>query len=86
MPDRAPVAWVAASLEAALKARALGVSVTPLVGQLASRLGRELNLDARSLALLDVAVRVRDVGMIALSDAVVPATRPLSPEEWELVN
>ena len=87
MPDRAPVAWVAASLEAALKARAPGVyASTPLVGQLASRLGRELNLDARSLALLDVAVRVRDVGMIALSDAVVLATRPLSPEEWELVN
>jgi putative nucleotidyltransferase with HDIG domain len=78
---------VAAALEAALKARAPGVyASTPLVGQLASRLGRELSLDARSLALLDVAVRVRDIGMIALSDAVVLATRRLSSEEWELVN
>jgi putative nucleotidyltransferase with HDIG domain len=87
LPDRGPAAWVAAALEAALKARAPGVyASTPLVGQLASRLGRELSLDARSLALLDVAVRVRDIGMIALSDAVVLATRRLSSEEWELVN
>ena len=59
---------------------------TPLVGQLASRLGRELSLDPRTLALLDVAVRVRDIGMIALTDAVVLATRRLSSEEWLLVN
>jgi putative nucleotidyltransferase with HDIG domain len=86
-PDRGSAAWIAAALEAALKARAPGVyASTPLVAQLASRLGRELSLDARSLALLDVAVRVRDVGMIALTDAVVLATRRLSSEEWELVN
>jgi putative nucleotidyltransferase with HDIG domain len=86
-PDRGSGAWVAAALEAALKARAPGVyASTPLVGQLASRLGRELSLDARSLALLDVAVRVRDIGMIALSDTVVLATRRLSSDEWELVN
>jgi putative nucleotidyltransferase with HDIG domain len=86
-PDRGAASWVAASLETALKARAPGVyASTPLVGKLASRLGRELSLDARSLMLLDVAVRVRDVGMIALSDTVVLATRRLSSDEWELVN
>ena len=86
-PERGSAAWVAAALEAALKARAPGVyASTPLVGQLASRLGRELSLDARSAALLDIAVRVRDVGMIALTDAVVLATRRLSADEWELVN
>ena len=86
-PERGSAAWVAAALEAALKARAPGVyASTPLVGQLAARLGRELSLDARSLALLDIAVRVRDVGMIALTDTVVLATRRLSSEEWELVN
>jgi putative nucleotidyltransferase with HDIG domain len=77
----------AAALEAALKARAPGVHAsTPLVRQLAVRLGRELNLDAESLALIDVAARIRDVGMIALPDAVVLATAPLSPDEWDLVN
>ena len=87
VPVRSSAGWVAAGLEAALKARAPGVyASTPLVGQLAARLGRELSLDAGSLALLDLAVRVRDIGMIALSDDVVLATRRLTSEEWEEVN
>jgi putative nucleotidyltransferase with HDIG domain len=61
-------------------------ATTPLVGRLASRVGRQLSLDVESLALLDKAVRMRDVGMIALPDSVVLAIKPLSPGDWELVN
>jgi putative nucleotidyltransferase with HDIG domain len=79
--------WVGAALESALRARAPGVySSTPTVRQLAVKVGRELGLDAQSRSLLDLCVRVRDVGMIALPDEVVLATTPLSPEEWELMN
>ena len=87
-PDEAGLAAsTAAALEAGLRARAPGVQAsTPLVRQLALRLGRELSLDAQSLALADVAARIRDVGMIALPDNVVLATAPLSPLEWALVN
>jgi putative nucleotidyltransferase with HDIG domain len=78
---------IALALEAALKERAPGLyASTPLVLQLAQRVGRELGLDAQSQALLAVAVRVRDIGMVALPDAVVLATRSLSPADWELVN
>jgi putative nucleotidyltransferase with HDIG domain len=78
---------VAAALEAALRVRAPGVHAsTPLVRQLAGRVGRALGLDARTRALLDVAARVRDVGMVGLPDSVVLATTPLSPADWELVN
>jgi HD-GYP domain-containing protein (c-di-GMP phosphodiesterase class II) len=57
-----------------------------MVRQLAARVGRELGLDAHIQTLLDVAVRLRDVGMVALPDTVVLATAPLSPADWELVN
>jgi putative nucleotidyltransferase with HDIG domain len=78
---------VGAALEAALRARAPGVHAsTPLVRQLAAKVARELGLDAQTQALLNVAVCVRDVGMVALPDSVVLATTPLSPAEWELVN
>jgi putative nucleotidyltransferase with HDIG domain len=77
----------AAALEAALAVRAPGVHAsTPMVRQLALQVGRELGLDAEAEAQLDLAVRVRDVGMIALPDSVVLATTPLSPADWELVN
>lgn len=80
-------ASTAAALEAGLRARAPGLQAsTPLVRQLAVRLGRELSLDAQSLALTDIAARIRDVGMIALPDNVVLATKPLSPLDWALVN
>lgn len=79
--------WAGAALEAALAARAAGVHAsTPMVRQLALQVGRELGLDARLEAHLDLAVRLRDVGMIALPDAVALATTPLSPADWELVN
>jgi putative nucleotidyltransferase with HDIG domain len=57
-----------------------------MVRQLALKVGRELGLDAETEAQLDLSVRVRDVGMIALPDSVALATTPLSPSDWELVN
>jgi putative nucleotidyltransferase with HDIG domain len=83
--DRAESAG--AALEAALAARAPGVHAsTPMVRQLALQVGRELDLDAVAKAQLDLAVRIRDVGMIALPDSVALATTALSPADWELVN
>jgi hypothetical protein len=79
--------WVGAALEAALDVRTPGGNAsTPMVRQLALKVSRYLSLDAQSTALLDLAVRVRDVGMLALPDEVVHATAPLSPADWELVN
>ncbi len=78
---------VATALEAALKARAPGVQAsTELVVKLVFRLGRELDLDAQNQRLLEIAARVRDVGMLALPDSVVLATSRLSPEDWALIN
>jgi putative nucleotidyltransferase with HDIG domain len=57
-----------------------------MVRQLALKVSHELDLDAEDEARLDLAVRVRDVGMIALPDSVALATAPLSPSDWELVN
>lgn len=57
-----------------------------MVRQLAGKMGQSLRLDAKALALLDVAVRVRDVGMVALPDTVVLAQTPLSAADWVLVN
>ena len=57
-----------------------------MVRQLALQVSRQLGLDAQIEAHLDLAVRVRDVGMIALPDSVALATTPLSPADWELVN
>jgi putative nucleotidyltransferase with HDIG domain len=80
-------AWVAAALEAAVRARAPGVHAsTPVVRRLAVKLSRELGLDAQDQTLLDISVRVRDVGMVALPDSLVLATTPLLPADWELVN
>jgi putative nucleotidyltransferase with HDIG domain len=85
--DQGAAAWVGAALEAALRVRAPGVhSSTPIVRGLAVKVGRELGFDTQSRDLLDLCVRVRDVGMVALPDAVVLATTPLSPEGWELMN
>lgn len=75
------------ALEAALAARAPGVHAsTPMVRRLALKVCRELGLDAEAEAQLDLSVRVRDVGMIALPDSVALATASLSPSDWELVN
>jgi putative nucleotidyltransferase with HDIG domain len=82
-----PAALVAAALDAALKARAPGVQAsTDLVVRLVARVGRELELDEQTQGLLEVAARVRDVGMIALPDSVVLATWRLSPDDWALIN
>jgi putative nucleotidyltransferase with HDIG domain len=80
-------AVVATALDAALKARAPGVQApTELVVKVALRVGRELELDSASEALLAVAGRVRDIGMLALPDSVVLATSRLSPDDWALIN
>jgi putative nucleotidyltransferase with HDIG domain len=57
-----------------------------LVVRLASRIGRELDLAKDAQTVLEVAARVRDVGMLALPDSVVLATWRLSPEDWALIN
>jgi putative nucleotidyltransferase with HDIG domain len=85
--SKGSASYVAAGLEAALRARAPGAqTTTPLVRLLASRVAKELGLDTSSRALLDVAVRTRDIGMIALPDPVLLTTSPLSPAQWQLVN
>jgi len=85
--DHGSAGLVATALEAALKARAPGVQAsTELVVKLAFRLGRELGLDPQTQRLLEIAARVRDVGMLALPDSVVLATSRLSPEDWALIN
>ena len=85
--DAGSAVWVGAALEAALRVRAPGVHAsTTLVRQLAVKVSRELGVDGTGQTLLDLAVRVRDVGMVALPDRVVLATAPLSPRDWELVN
>jgi putative nucleotidyltransferase with HDIG domain len=81
------VVWVGAAFEAAIRARAPGMyASTPMVRRLAAKVGRKLGLDSQTKTLLDVAVRVRDVGMLGLPDDVVLATTPLTPAQWELVN
>src|SRR4051812_9503781 len=78
--------WIAAGLEAALQARAPAVNAsTAIVRELAVRVGRELELDDHE-APLDLCARLRDVGMLALPDAVVLATGALSSADWESVN
>ena len=57
-----------------------------MVHELAVRVSLELGLDAHRETLLDVSVRVPDVGMLALPDAIVLATTPLSPAGWDLMN
>ena len=85
--DPGSAVLVAVALEAALRARAPGVHAsTPMVRQLAVKVGRGMGLDTQTQALLDLAARVRDIGMVALPDSLVLATTPLSPADWELVN
>jgi putative nucleotidyltransferase with HDIG domain len=85
--DPGAAAWVGAALEAVLRTRAPGIHAsTPMVRQLAAKVSREMGLDPEAQALLDLAARVRDIGMVALPDSVVLATTPLTPADWELVN
>ncbi len=85
--DSGSAAWVAAALEAALKARAPAIyASTPLVAHLARRIGRELGLDEQSQTLLDVSVRVRDIGMLSLPYTVVLVPESLTPADWALVH
>ncbi len=94
--DRTPItknghrnsaAWAGASLEAALRARAPHLQAsTQMLRPLAVKVSRAMGLDSQAHALLDIAVGVRDIGMLALPDSLVLATVPLSPADWELVN
>jgi putative nucleotidyltransferase with HDIG domain len=53
---------------------------------LAVKVSRVMGLDTQAHALLDIAVGVRDIGMVGLPDSVVLTTTPLSPADWELIN
>jgi putative nucleotidyltransferase with HDIG domain len=78
---------IATALQAAFSARLPGLHAsTPLVQALAARVGRQLGLDSRSAALLDVSVRLRDIGMVALPDSVVLSSESLSADDWVLMN
>ena len=78
---------VAAGMEAALRLRAPGIHAsTPLVVKLAVRVCRQLDLAENQVALVDACARVRDIGMVALPDAVVTSTEALTPEHWEILN
>lgn len=80
-------AWVAAALEAALRARAPGVhDSTPTVRRLAVQISRGLDLSDRAQGLVDLCAQLRDVGLVALPDDVVLATGSLSPEDWQVLN
>src|SRR5579859_2111976 len=84
---RSSAAWAGRSLEAALRARAPSLhSSTQILRPLVVKVGRSMGLDNQAQALLDIAVGVRDIGMLALPDSLVLATKPLSPSDWELVN
>jgi len=79
--------WICETLEKTLIAGSPGLHAsTPMVGQLAVQVGRGVGLDAETRTLLDLAVRVRDIGMLALPDDVILATAPLSPGDWAKVN
>ncbi len=78
---------VAAALEAALELRAPGLTATTeLVRSLAVQVSRELELDAYEQAQVELAARVRDVGMLGLPDAVVLKTEPLGSDDWAQLN
>jgi putative nucleotidyltransferase with HDIG domain len=86
-PDWRSAATIAAGLEAALRARAPEVHAgTALVRKLAVQVTRQMGLDPRQRAAVDVCAQVRDIGMIALPDAVVLNTGSLSPSDWALLN
>lgn len=58
---------------------------TPAVRELAGRVCAILGCDQAGLGLVDVSVRVRDVGMVGLPDAVLLGTSTMAPEEWEVL-
>jgi putative nucleotidyltransferase with HDIG domain len=77
----------ARALEAAIRARSPELhGSTPTVRKLAALIGTRLGLDDENQALLDVSIRVRDVGMIGLPDRVMFSTTSISPEDWGLLN
>jgi putative nucleotidyltransferase with HDIG domain len=78
---------VASGLEAALRLRVPRLyASTPLVRRLAVEMSVWLGLEERELKLAELCATVRDIGMIALPDAVVAASAGLSPEQWKSIN
>ena len=59
---------------------------TEKVLDLATELGRRLELESRPLQALRVAALLHDVGMAAVGDAAAVGDRPLSTVEWGLLK
>src|SRR4051794_1044578 len=78
--------WAADGIEAALRVRAPAVhATTAMVRELAVRVARELQLDDDPVPI-DLCARLRDVGMLALPDAIALSTGALSSADWEVLN
>ena len=56
------------------------------VTDLALRVGRRLGMGAEALDELARAAELHDVGKVAIPDAILQKTGPLSPEEWTFVR
>jgi diguanylate cyclase (GGDEF)-like protein len=56
------------------------------VAQLATSLGRALELDAETLDVLVRAAEMHDIGKIAIPDEILHKAGPLSDAEWELMR
>lgn len=85
--DEEAATAVAAGLEAALELRAPGLTATTEhVRSLAVQVSRALELDEAEQARVELAARVRDVGMLGLRDAVVLKTEPLTSDDWAQLN
>ena len=54
--------------------------------ELALAVGRELDLDARRLQLLEFAALLHDIGKIAISKTIINKPGPLNDAEWAIVR
>jgi putative nucleotidyltransferase with HDIG domain len=74
------------ALEVALAVRAPEGRASSAMRSLTAAVGARVGLDAGAAADLLLAVRLRDVGMIALPDSVVRNEGPLAAEDWEVIS
>ena len=56
------------------------------VSEMAGRLGEQLELGSRAVALLQTAGSLHDLGMIGIRDDVLNKVGPLTDEEWEVMR
>lgn len=56
------------------------------VAKLAVKLARALCLPEEEVETIEAAARVHDLGKIAVPDAILLKTGPLTPEEWEIMK